>query len=146
MSVEGDATSLPGDGLPVGIAETDYDQHQLVLAPGERLVLYSDGVTESMNADAVMFGNARLIHSLRKSSCQPLDAVASTLLADVHPWCGNAPPHDDVSILVLEYEPAPHKISNPNLPGCSLLDAELPKGMPHSANLAADRISPPTRS
>ena len=140
VSANGDVTFLPGDGLPVGIAETDYDEQRLLLTPGERLVLYSDGVTESMNAAAVLFGNARLRHSLQTSSDQPLETVVATLLADVQTWRGTAPANDDVSLLILEYEPVKREIANSQWSGGSPMQTELTPEMPHAANLVADRI------
>ena len=102
MSANGDVTFLPGDGLPVGIAETDYDEHRLLLHPGERLVLYSDGVTESMNAAEELFGNARLSDALRRSIDQSINVALPQILNELNSWRGTAPIHDDISLVALE--------------------------------------------
>ena len=92
-------------GLPVGIIENDYDEHRLQLAPGERLVFYSDGVTESMNLADELFGASRLFETLRDSARQPLGTALSEVVSQVAAWRGAAPIHDDLSLLALEYAP-----------------------------------------
>ena len=96
---------LAGDGLPIGIAETDYEEHSLQLEPGDRLIFSSDGVTESMNAAQELFGNARFVEALQSSCRRSLETAMSDILRHVKAWCGDAPIHDDLSLLVLEYTP-----------------------------------------
>lgn len=105
VSQSGRTTLLPGDGLPVGIAETDYDEQQLQLEPGERLVFYSDGVTESMNLSDELFGAARLFAVLQGTSQRPLNFALPEVIRQVAAWRGEAPIHDDLSLLALEYAP-----------------------------------------
>ncbi|MFM9964613.1 MAG: PP2C family protein-serine/threonine phosphatase [Planctomycetaceae bacterium] len=101
----GHTALLPGDGLPVGIAEFDYDEQQLQLEPGDRLVFYSDGVTESMNLSDELFGAERLFSVLRDSAQQPLNSALSEVMSQVAAWRGEAPIQDDLSLLALEYAP-----------------------------------------
>ena len=93
-----------GDGgLPVGILpEAEYEAHLVSLAPGARLVLYSDGVTECEDAGGQNFGIARLQALLAQQSGQPLAASRPALLAALHSWCEGDSFDDDVSFLVLE--------------------------------------------
>lgn len=101
----GNPVFLCGDGLPIGIAETDYEEHSIRLESGDRLIFYSDGVTECMNATEVLFGNSRLLQTLRGTSDQTVDTTLSEILDDVKTWIGDAPIHDDLSLLALEYSP-----------------------------------------
>lgn len=101
----GNPVFLCGDGLPIGIAETDYEEHTLQLESGDRLIFYSDGVTECMNAAQELFGNSRLLQTLRGTSDQTVDTTLSEILDDVKTWIGDAPIHDDLSLLAFEYSP-----------------------------------------
>ena len=105
IDASGRTALLPGEGLPVGIIENDYDEHRFHLSPGERLVFYSDGVTESMNLSDELFGASRLFETLRDSARQPLGTALSEVVSQVAMWRGAAPIHDDLSLLALEYAP-----------------------------------------
>ncbi len=105
VSARGRPVFLCGNGLPIGIAETDYEEHTLQLESGDRLIFYSDGVTESMNAAGELFGNARLLQTLRSPSDQTVDTTLSEILDHVNAWIGDAPIHDDLSLLAVEYSP-----------------------------------------
>jgi sigma-B regulation protein RsbU (phosphoserine phosphatase) len=66
------------------------------------LVLYSDGVTEAMTPDGLEFGEARLAEiAVEHRSAQARDLL-STIHARVAEWCGDAPPHDDLTIVVVK--------------------------------------------
>ncbi|MHC4140698.1 MAG: PP2C family protein-serine/threonine phosphatase, partial [Planctomycetota bacterium] len=88
--------------LPIGVhPEPEYEEHVEQLDPGERLLVYSDGVTEAMTGDFKQFGEARLMQVLEASGGQPLEASVANVLHDVEQWC-DAGPKDDVSMLGLE--------------------------------------------
>ncbi len=114
ISESGHPTLLPGEGLPVGIVENDYDEHRLQLAPGDRLVFYSDGVTETMNLSDELFGASRLFETLRDTSRRPLGVALAEIVSKVAAWRGVAPIHDDLSLLALEYSPQP-RFDRPSL-------------------------------
>lgn len=105
ISATGRSEFLRGGGLPIGITATTYDEYSIQLDIGDRLVFYSDGVTESMNASKELFGNSRLLKSLRDSTGHSLDATLSHLLNQIQTWSGQVPFNDDLSLVVLQYEP-----------------------------------------
>lgn len=105
VSATGCSEFLQGGGLPIGITETTYEEYSIQLNIGDRLVFYSDGVTESMNAAKELFGNSRFLQSLRDSTGHSLDATLSNLLNQIQTWSGQAPFNDDLSIVVLDYQP-----------------------------------------
>jgi sigma-B regulation protein RsbU (phosphoserine phosphatase) len=89
-------------GFPVGVGGGDYKEQVVALAPGDRLVLYSDGLTGVRNADGEHFGNRRLLATLDEYRQLPLADHLGGLVRAVEGWRGEAPRHDDISVLVVE--------------------------------------------
>jgi sigma-B regulation protein RsbU (phosphoserine phosphatase) len=95
------------EGFPIAfVPDIEYEQHTLQLAPGDRLYLYSDGVTEAMDKDREPLGERALAEALEAARGRPLDESVAGLLGRVEEWCRPAGPLDDVSILGLEWRPA----------------------------------------
>jgi phosphoserine phosphatase RsbU/P len=92
---------LDVEGYAIGMApESDpFQQRSLALQPGDRLLIYSDGVPDAMRGDGEVFGAARLLDSVRRSSTEPLDGVIEGLLGELRDWRGDADANEDVSIL-----------------------------------------------
>ncbi|MAI74226.1 MAG: hypothetical protein CMM01_25480 [Rhodopirellula sp.] len=84
------------------IEDTEFEEHSLQLAPGDRIYLYSDGVPEAMDHDLEEFGDVRMIECLTKSLGQSVDVSIQRLFDAVHNWCAVNGPKDDVSILGIE--------------------------------------------
>jgi sigma-B regulation protein RsbU (phosphoserine phosphatase) len=94
-------TMLYLEGFPVGMApETDpYQQRSVVLYPGDRIFIYSDGIPDAMRADGEVFGAARLLDAVQRFSTEPLDGVIGCLMGELRNWAGDAAANEDVSIL-----------------------------------------------
>ncbi|MCO5763722.1 MAG: SpoIIE family protein phosphatase, partial [Chromatiaceae bacterium] len=98
----GGSESLTRGGLPVGMFPTvQYTAEELQLAPGDKLVLYSDGVTECRNPDGEAFGDARLHASLSFAAQNGLELTA-VLDQRLRGWREPREFEDDISLLVLE--------------------------------------------
>ena len=69
------------------------------LAAGDRLVLYSDGVTGALATDGSEFGEARLAGALRRASGSAA-AIADQVIADVLAFGGGADQYDDLTLIV----------------------------------------------
>jgi len=94
------------EGFPIGfVPDVEYAQVSLQLAPGDRIYLYSDGVTEAMDKDQNPLGEQALADCIAASRGQPLDKTVAGLLETVEQWCQPNGPLDDVSILGLEWRP-----------------------------------------
>jgi sigma-B regulation protein RsbU (phosphoserine phosphatase) len=101
----GSAEFHPAEGLPIGfVPDVEYEQQTIQLAPGDRVYLYSDGVTEAMDKDLNQLGDAALAEHVTASRSQPLDTSVGGLLETVRQWCQPKGPLDDVSILGLEWK------------------------------------------
>jgi phosphoserine phosphatase RsbU/P len=89
-------------GMPIGLLEGAYEQRSLDLAAGDRMYLYSDGITEAMNADGETFGTVRLLRVLEQARVRPLRESLAAVLAATESWRGSAEGRDDTSILACE--------------------------------------------
>ena len=92
---------LSGTGLPVGLCDT-YEQQTTTLNLGDRVWLYSDGVTEAMRPDGVLYGLERLRNTLAELRAEPLATAPDALLRRLAEWRQGAESNDDVSILIFE--------------------------------------------
>lgn len=79
-----------------------FTEGTVPLSPGDRVYLYSDGVTEAMNSQGQEFQVDRLAKILRKHATSALEESLEGVSAAVHSWCNPTKPGDDVSILALE--------------------------------------------
>lgn len=102
INASGDAVLPRGNGLPIGLSETPYEEQVIQLAPGDRMWLYSDGLTETANPNQEAFGNARLLETLRRKAAAPLEEGLETLLAELRAWRGDRPFDDDISLVAVE--------------------------------------------
>ncbi|WP_370260850.1 response regulator [Limnobacter sp.] len=98
-------------GYPVGLFEVDdFEDIELTLGPEDALVLYSDGVTEVMNAEGEIFGEDRLLQFVRKQSNLSRWAnLPERIQTEVQRWGGPSVQQkgfeDDVSILMIAPKP-----------------------------------------
>ncbi len=95
---------VPGKGgFPVGmLPDAEYDEIEFRLAPGDRLVLYSDGVTECLDKRGEMFSAERLFAILRKGRGESLDTVVGRIGDSLNEWKKEEDFNDDVTLLAME--------------------------------------------
>lgn len=92
-----------GENLPLGLdTGTRYDQQSAPVGPGDRLLMYTDGVTEAMDTQGRQFGVDRLIDSLDTFDGAELHEVKAHVLERVRDHAGGEFHHDDVTLLLLE--------------------------------------------
>jgi serine phosphatase RsbU (regulator of sigma subunit)/putative methionine-R-sulfoxide reductase with GAF domain/anti-sigma regulatory factor (Ser/Thr protein kinase) len=94
--------SLTRTGIALGVIErAEMTERSLELAAGDRLVFYTDGITEAFSAAGEVFGDARLLNVLRKSeagnSQRLLDEIDEAVIAFVAEY----PVSDDITLIVL---------------------------------------------
>lgn len=92
--------------LPIGIGEETYEEHVVVLEPGDRVYLYSDGVPEAMNGKGALFGMDRFLAALAASRSVTLTESVSALWAAIEAWSAGAALEDDATLVALQIEEA----------------------------------------
>jgi len=87
---------------PLAVFDLDaYATHQASLAPGDTLVIYTDGVSEAMNAAETLYGDERLQTLLANRRFVSADAAVDVVLTDVLAYQADAPQADDITVIAL---------------------------------------------
>lgn len=118
---------MPHSGTALGLFDDpDLKEETLLLNPGEGILLYTDGLTESVNPENVFYGKKRLLDAL-SGKWEETDPAESTLLRisrSVHDFCGACEPFDDMAALALFRKEIPEPPS-PADPGWRSLPVTL---------------------
>ena len=91
-----------GDLLLAALPQTAYHERQITLRRGDKLFLYTDGVTEAMRPDGEMFGDQRLEAILTAQNRLPPKQLVEEVKAAVARFAADAEPFDDITMLALE--------------------------------------------
>lgn len=99
-------TSLDSTSLPIGMIEdAEYVVSKTRLAPGSKILIYSDGVSEALNQDGEYFTERRVRGCLRESAGQPCTGVLTALSQAVADFSAGTVQADDITILAVEFQP-----------------------------------------
>ena len=91
-------------GLVLGaMPGVEYPTHTVQLLRGDRLVLYTDGVTEACNATAELYGARRLVDEVRVHGGGTPAALVERICQSVTDFAGSAPQSDDITLTVLTW-------------------------------------------
>jgi serine phosphatase RsbU (regulator of sigma subunit) len=99
----GEIERLTSDGFPIGMfANAQYTPRAIPMRPGDRLVIFSDGLTDAQNAVQEEFGEERLI-ACCKTIAPGIDAegVAERLMQAVAEWSTGTDQFDDTTVVVV---------------------------------------------
>jgi serine phosphatase RsbU (regulator of sigma subunit) len=97
-----DVTLLTKGGPIIGaFNDCVYEQETIQMESGDLLVAYTDGVTEARNADDQEFGEASLRRIIDSSAHLPAQRLSEQIVDSVREWCGEVPPHDDLTLVVM---------------------------------------------
>ena len=105
VPLEGDPAALEAEGGPVlGLLDgAEYTVNRRTLAPGDALVLYTDGVHEAQNAAGEFFGPERLRAATVKGRPGGTPGLTGSVLAAVRAFAGEAAQSDDITILTFKF-------------------------------------------
>ena len=98
---DGECVSLDaGGGVLGGFPDSRYTQGQLQLTDGDRLLLFTDGLTEALDANGDQFGEQRLTQLVSGYRHQSPDELKETIFNAAGAFCGNTF-HDDAALMVV---------------------------------------------
>jgi sigma-B regulation protein RsbU (phosphoserine phosphatase) len=101
----GEIEYLEGEGFPVGLMEDgDYQEKTVRLERGDRILLYTDGVTGALNDRGEVLGRKRLVDLVKSHAGQDLEGFLDVLGDEVMLFSGDAPQPDDIAVMILELE------------------------------------------
>ncbi|AOE49216.1 SpoIIE family protein phosphatase [Kangiella sediminilitoris] len=91
-------------GSPLGLFENgEYKETQVDFYVGDKLVIYTDGITEAFNEEHEEFSDEKLLETLEESkSVQPINLISEHVLEQVSKFAGNEPQSDDITLFILE--------------------------------------------
>jgi sigma-B regulation protein RsbU (phosphoserine phosphatase) len=103
LSAGGGLRPLEGTGLALGmLSGSVYEEGLIIVAPGDVLVLYTDGITESRSPGGEEFGPERIVETVRvQAEGRAKDILEAVFLA-LHDFTGGADPEDDRTLLVVK--------------------------------------------
>ena len=103
VRASGEVTQLDIGGFPVGITTFgDYREGWVEIEPGDVMVVYSDGVTESLNEEGEEFGEARLIEIVQKNRGRSAAGMRDRIDEALSKFVGKASAVDDLTIVILK--------------------------------------------
>jgi serine phosphatase RsbU (regulator of sigma subunit) len=92
-------------GFPVGLVDdisAFVGQATVRLAPGDGIVLYTDGITEAENMANEQYGLARLCEVISRHWSEPAESIKEAVVSDVATYIGSQTVYDDITLVVLK--------------------------------------------
>jgi sigma-B regulation protein RsbU (phosphoserine phosphatase) len=103
LPVEGEPVTIDAPGFPIGLfPDSSYDEHRLLLKPGDRVLFHSDGATDAVDADGDDLGRKRLAEAWAAGRHLPLEAALATVVKTIKDWSGGRDLQDDLTLLAME--------------------------------------------
>jgi len=103
VRANGERLELEASGMPVGLVATaEFPVMEQHLAPGDKVVIYTDGVTEAQNSEGQFFGKRRMRDIVEAHAADSCAAIHDAIQGGVAAFTEGAPQSDDITVLVLE--------------------------------------------
>ena len=97
-----DERAFEVSGMPIGLLpDSQYETGETAFLMGERLAIYSDGVTDAENTDGVLYEISGLTHSLARITAHNVEQVGAAVFTDLDRFRIGAPAKDDTTYLVI---------------------------------------------
>jgi len=99
----GEVNKLDVGGLPIGVMQNSvYREGQVEFRHGDVLIIYSDGITESVNDEGEEFGEARLIEVVRRYVDRSAAGLRDRIDEALSRFVGSAAPVDDMTLMIVK--------------------------------------------
>ena len=90
------------EGMPLGIMDGNYSLGKISLSKGDKLILYTDGVTEAKNSSGDDFGDKRLADLILSKKSLDSSSLLLEIKNGVKRFVKKAPQSDDITVIVME--------------------------------------------
>ena len=103
LDKEGRITTLDATGLILGVLPNQiYERKVIKIEPGSVIAIFTDGLEEAMNTKNEMFGQERIIETLRNSRELSSKEIVKKVQEDAINFCNGKPLHDDLTMIVIK--------------------------------------------
>jgi serine phosphatase RsbU (regulator of sigma subunit) len=100
---EGAVQAVPKTGMALGITEgATWDRGEVMLAPGDILIMYTDGLTEAQNKQEILFSEERVEKTSQANLGRSAQEIQEAMLEEVHGFVGDAPRSDDLTLVIIK--------------------------------------------
>lgn len=101
----GEVASLATNGGLVGVFDFDkFEDSEYLLKPGDRMLAYTDGLSEAMDGNKKQFGKERMVSIMKENRDMPTDRITGKLLVELNEYTGGATLSDDVTMVMVDYD------------------------------------------
>lgn len=106
VRITGEIQTLGTTGMPLGLLDTgEYGVESLTILPGDKIVAYSDGLTEAQNAQGRFFDSSALRKLITQNSRLNAAELHDLVMQHVEDFTVGTVQHDDITALVMEFCP-----------------------------------------
>lgn len=103
LRASGELISLDQGGLPIGMMKgMQYQEATVLFNPGDSLIIYSDGITESINDRDEEFGEDRLIEVVRHNLSRSASGIRDRIDEALSRFVGTTAPVDDMTLMIIK--------------------------------------------
>ncbi|MBQ3754058.1 MAG: SpoIIE family protein phosphatase [Prevotella sp.] len=99
----------PLDAMPnmaIGVLDDfEYEMQQTTIEAGDTICLYTDGLTEALNAQHKLFGRQRAMQLIARLNNMPPKTMVDTIVSEVKQYAGHTEQSDDLTLLAISYRP-----------------------------------------
>lgn len=96
---------LTTNGILIGVdSQFQYEEIEQTLKNGDKIILYTDGIIEFCNSQGEFYGNDRFYNLLEQSKSYPVKEIIQRISESLTQFGKGKAPHDDISILGIEYK------------------------------------------
>jgi serine phosphatase RsbU (regulator of sigma subunit)/DNA-binding NarL/FixJ family response regulator len=101
--------ALARTGMALGVLETElWGQERVVIGPGDVLLVYTDGVTDTLSPRKASFGSQKLLQVVQEHPGRSAGEIKAAILGALDHFAGDAPQPDDVTLVVLSRDAQDH--------------------------------------
>ncbi len=101
----GEILNLEAEGFGLGMfSNIAYEEKTLSVCPGDKIILYTDGVTDCRNQEGEMFGHEQLVELVKKNAPANSYRLTHFVVEELEDFAGKAPRQDDLTLLVIEVQ------------------------------------------